>query len=107
RDPLGWSLPPVWGLASSSGVTPMVPRRLVAFTRNELAASRQYLFDIQAVTHELTGRDLRGLFGPVRQVGKAFITRNNNALPRVGRLPRGLCPAGAAHGGLSLSSGRL
>jgi hypothetical protein len=96
RDPLGWSLPPVWGLASATGVTPMVARRFLAFTRNELAASRQYLFDLQCVTHELTGRDLRGVFGPARPVGKAFITRNLGALPRVRLAGRPIYAAGEA-----------
>jgi hypothetical protein len=83
RDPLGWSLAPVWGLRSAAGVTPIVPRRLMALTHNELAASRQYLFDLQAVTHKLTGRDLWGVFGPAFPVGRAFITPSPSALPRV------------------------
>jgi hypothetical protein len=96
RDPLGWSLPPVWGLRSASGVTPMVPRRLMALTHRELEPSRQYLFDLQAVTHELTGRDLRGVFGSTQQVGKAFITRNSTALPRVRLMGRPIYAAGEA-----------
>jgi hypothetical protein len=96
RDPLGWSLPPVWGLRTAGGVTPMVPRRLMALTHRELDPSRQYLFDLQAVTHELTGRDLRGVFGPAGPVGRAFITRNANALPRVRLVGRPIYAAGEA-----------
>src|SRR5262249_26438077 len=83
RDPLGWSLAPVWGLRSSAGVTPMVARRFLAFTHDQGASSRQYRFDLQSVTHQLTGRELRGLFGPVERVGTAYISRNAAALPRV------------------------
>ena len=32
RDPLGWSLPPVWGLRSATGETPIIPRRRLAYT---------------------------------------------------------------------------
>jgi hypothetical protein len=96
RDPLGWSLPPVWGLRSSSGVTPMVPRRLMALTHGELAAERQYLLDIQAVTHELTGRDLRGMFGSARPVGRAFIAHNASAQPRLRLMGQPYYAAGEA-----------
>jgi hypothetical protein len=61
----------------------MVPRRLVEFTHGELNPAKHYLFDLQAVTHELTGRDLRGAFGPTEPLGAAFVARNASALPRV------------------------
>jgi hypothetical protein len=32
RDTLDWSLPPVWGLPSATGQTPIIPRRMVAYT---------------------------------------------------------------------------
>ncbi len=80
RDPIAWSLPPVWGLASSYGHTPLYPRRLLTFhehTRSGLAR-----FDVEGVTHLLAGRPMPGLPGPYRRAGAAFIYRNPTAQPR-------------------------
>jgi hypothetical protein len=74
----------------------MVARRFLAFTRGELTAERHYLFDLQCVTHLLSGRGLSGLFGPTVQAGSAFIARNSNALPRVRLMGRPRYAAGEA-----------
>ena len=53
RDPLDWSLPPVWGLASARGETPIISRRLLEYTEHtSLGAGR---FDLEGVTHVVTG----------------------------------------------------
>jgi hypothetical protein len=96
RDPLGWSLAPVWGLRSAAGITPMVARRFLAFTHKEIVPSRRYLLDTQAVTHALTGANLQGVFGPSRQVGSAYIATNPTALPRVRLVGRPVYVAGEA-----------
>ena len=56
RDALDWSLPPVWHLATSKGVTPMYSRRLFEFG-DPLGTSRSFpwRFDLEGVTHFLTG----------------------------------------------------
>jgi hypothetical protein len=80
RDPLDWSLPPVWGLSSSAGITPMLARRFLAFSKH--AHLRHGRFDIEGVTHFLTGRSLAGGFGPGDPANAAIISRNPTALPR-------------------------
>jgi hypothetical protein len=92
RDSLSWSLPPVWDLSASSGITPMYARRHLAFTDG--VGSRRERFDLQGVTHLLTGHDLRGYFGPSVAVGAASIYRNSTALPRARMMGRPVYVAG-------------
>jgi hypothetical protein len=80
RDPLGWSLPPVWGLASSGGETPIIPRRYLTYTDHARPGRGRY--DIEGVTHLLTGRGLASALGPSDHVGTAYIHWNPGALPR-------------------------
>ncbi|SIO61045.1 membrane protein YfhO [Singulisphaera sp. GP187] len=80
RDTLDWSLPPVWGLASARGETPMLPRRLVEFSDHVLP--REGRFDLQAVTHLVTSMPNIEVWGKGTPAGSAFINRNPNALPR-------------------------
>jgi hypothetical protein len=94
RDPLGWSLPPVWGLASATGITPMISRRSLAYIDHVRPRGGRY--DLAGVTHWLTGRSLRGSFGPYERVGAAYIARNPGALPRVRLLGRPYYVAGEA-----------
>ncbi len=54
RDQLDWSLPPVWGLSSARGETPLISSRLLAFTDTVKQAEGR--FDLQSVSHFLTGR---------------------------------------------------
>jgi hypothetical protein len=83
RDTLAWSLPPVWGLASSSGETPIIPRRMLEYTDHALP--NQGRFDIESVTHIVAGRRqalvLRQVEPPER-AGTAAIHKNPGALPR-------------------------
>jgi Bacterial membrane protein YfhO len=83
RDQLDWSLPVAWNVYGSRGETPIIPRRHLDYTGHALIGGGR--FDIESVTHVLTGRVNRGRFLPVRPrpVGKAFIQRNERALPRV------------------------
>ena len=62
RDPLPWSLPPVWGLPSSAGHTPIYPRRLLTFHDHARPGSTR--FDVEGVTHFLTPRPIPGFPGP-------------------------------------------
>ncbi len=95
RDPLGWSLAPVWGLASSAGETPIIPRRYLAYTDH--ARVHQGRFDIEGVTHVLTGRGFPDAFGGKGElVGSAYIHRNHGALPRVRLMGRPYYVAGEA-----------
>ncbi len=80
RDPLPWCLPPVWGLRTSQGHTPMYPRRVLTF--QEHARPGWTRFDVEGVTHILTGRPIVGFPGPVERAGAAFIHRNEDARPR-------------------------
>ncbi|WP_406695769.1 YfhO family protein [Singulisphaera sp. Ch08] len=80
RDTLDWSLPPVWDLATARGETPMLPRRLLEFTDHVLPGDGR--FDLQAVTHLVTGMaNIKG-WGKGVPAGSAFIYRNQTALPR-------------------------
>jgi hypothetical protein len=95
RDPLGWSLAPVWGLASSAGETPIIPRRYLAYTDHARVSRGR--FDIEGVTHVLTGRGFPDAFGGQGElVGSAYIHRNPNALPRVRLMGRPYYVAGEA-----------
>ncbi|APW63322.1 YfhO family protein [Paludisphaera borealis] len=80
RDTLNWSLPAAWGLASSKGETPMIPRRILDYTDNAMYKAGR--FDLDSVSHIITGRLQRSSFVPNTPVGDAFVHVNKNALPR-------------------------
>jgi len=80
RDTLNWSLPAAWGLASSKGETPMIPRRILNYTDNVLYKSGR--FDLDSVSHVVVGRLQRARFTPNTPVGDAFLHVNKGALPR-------------------------
>ena len=80
RDTLAWSLPPIWGLPSSIGHTPIYPRRLLTF--HDHANPGTTRFDVEGVTHLLTARPIPGFPGPVIKAGAASIHRNPTAQPR-------------------------
>jgi hypothetical protein len=84
RDPLDWSLPPVWHVPSSRGETPMRSQRQLIFER--LTQDFPWRHDLESDSHIVTGLD-RGLRGkyrylPEEQVGTAIIHRNERGLPR-------------------------
>ncbi len=85
RDQLDWSLPAAWRISSARGETPMLARRTVDFSDH--AYLGRGLFEIQSVTHVLTGRrwleKLGKLIDPrFVRAGAAFISRNASAFPR-------------------------
>jgi Bacterial membrane protein YfhO len=86
RDTLAWSLPPVWGLLSSIGHTPIYPRRLLTF--HDHATPIPTRFDVEGVTHLLTARPIPKYPGPVEQAGRASIHRNLTAQPRARLMAR-------------------
>ena len=87
RDTLDWSLPPVWGLATSRGETPIIPRRLLTYTDH--AKQTEGRFDIESVSHWVRSRKASSpLLGPGEVAGNALIFKNPNVLPRVRRLGR-------------------
>jgi hypothetical protein len=83
RDTLDWSLPPVWGLPTAGGQTPIIPRRMVEYTDNaRFGAGR---FEIESVTHYVTGRDSSRVISTLGQgepAGAAFVHRITRASPR-------------------------
>ena len=84
RDPLDWSLPPVWHVPASRGETPMRSQRQLIFER--LTQDYRCRHDLESDSHIVTGLD-RGLRGkyrylPEEQVGTAIIHRNEGVLPR-------------------------
>jgi Bacterial membrane protein YfhO len=83
RDTLDWSLPPVWGLPSSNGQTPIISRRMVEYTDNAwIGAGR---FEIESVTHVVTGRNSSRVISALGQgepAGAAFVHRITRAQPR-------------------------
>ena len=80
RDPLGWSLAPVWGLSSSIGETPIIPRRLLNY--NDNARFGRGRFDLESVSHILMNRPSLNGLPPGEKAGKTYIFRNPGALPR-------------------------
>jgi hypothetical protein len=82
RDPLDWSLPIVWHIASSRGETPMKAQRCLDYTDHTI--TERGLLDIQGVSHVVTGRRAMPgkLFVQNGPAGAAFVYRNPNVLPR-------------------------
>ena len=80
RDTLPWCLPPIWGLRSSAGHTPIYPRRLLTF--HDHANPGVARFDAEGVTHLLTPRPIPNFPGPSERAGLATISRNKTAQPR-------------------------
>jgi hypothetical protein len=80
RDALGWSLAPVWGLASSSGETPIFPRRMLEYTDNAPPENGRY--QIEGVTHIISGYRGRPGMPEGERAGHAYVTRVPGALPR-------------------------
>jgi hypothetical protein len=96
RDALDWSLPAVWGLASSKGETPMIARRLLDyFDHVKIGTGR---LDIESVSHVVTGRIARNAFLPNEPTGAAFVHRNPNVLPRARLVGRPVYVEDAAGG---------
>ncbi|MDX2038539.1 MAG: YfhO family protein [Isosphaeraceae bacterium] len=87
RETLGWSLAPVWGLRSSTGETPIIPRRMLLYTDN--AAYPSGRFHIEGVTHVINSGPVLSVIdrNPVR-IGSAQVHRNPRALPRLRILGR-------------------
>lgn len=79
RDPLDWSLAPVWDVASARGETPIIPMRMLEFTDHAAPTVR---FDLQSVTHILGTRRKPLRLGRPAQAGEALIYRNDRAFPR-------------------------
>ena len=94
RDPLDWSLPAVWDLASSKGETPMIARRLLDYF-DHVKIGR---YDIESVSHVVTGRLQRNAFLPNDPVGSAFVYRNRSVLPRARLVGRPVYVDDAADG---------
>ena len=80
RDALAWNLPPVWGLHSAIGETPIFPRRLLRYFHAARFGSGRN--DVEGVTHVVTGGVTFPGLGPPRRAGSALIYRNPHAQPR-------------------------
>ncbi len=85
RDPLGWSLPPVWDLNSAIGETPIYSKRLLDYF--EQASKTGGRFAIEGVSHFVLGRPEEGIRWPMQRVGGAVIYSYPDPLPRA-RLSR-------------------
>ena len=81
RDTLGWSLPPIWGLKSSTGLTPLYPKRVLTFQDHAHPLTARY--DVEGVTHLLTGRAIANFPGRTERAGAAVIHYLTTAEPRV------------------------
>lgn len=88
RDPLAWSLPPVWHLSSSTGNTPMHSRRFLEFgDPTGQTRSFPWRHDIEGDSHILVGKNVIGARGD-ELIGTAWVQRNRGALPRARILGR-------------------
>jgi Bacterial membrane protein YfhO len=83
REQLDWSLGLAWNIPGSKGETPIIPLRYLDYMDHAMLGGGR--FDIESVTHVLTGRRWKERILPVPAVraGRAFIHRNIRALPRV------------------------
>lgn len=81
RETLAWSLPPVWGLKTSTGITPIISRRYLSYADN--AKFGEGRLDVESVSHLITGpsKGIPGWEPPIR-IGSAAIHRNPNVQPR-------------------------
>ena len=81
RDTLAWSLPPVFGLRSALGETPMVPTRWKRYM--DATDGTEARLAIAGVTHLLHGFPgvIEGWPEPV-EAGSAFVHTNPRPLPR-------------------------
>ena len=68
RDPLDWSLPVVWHIASSRGETPMTAQRYLDYTDNTPVGEGR--FDIEGVSHFVTGRPMGKSLVHLRKVNR-------------------------------------
>ena len=82
RDPMDWSLPPVWHIPTSRGNTPMISSRLEIYSH--LTEKYPWRHDLEGDSHIVTGRNLKAAYRylPTEAAGSAFIHRNAGALPR-------------------------
>ena len=80
RDALAWNLAPVWGISASGGESPVYARRLARYA--EAARPGLGRFDVEGVTHLLSGGAPVPGFGPPDRAGAALIQRNPDAQPR-------------------------
>ncbi len=89
RDPLDWSLPPVWHVPSSRGNTPMIPKRIDTFANATEKGSWRH--DLESDSHIVTGRNLNSRYSvylPTVEAGAAFLHRNTSMLPRARMLAK-------------------
>ncbi len=73
RDSLAWSLAPAWGLRSSNGATPLIPRRMATY--GEGATGREGRFAIEGVSHILAHAWLNLVDANPLRVGSVLIHR--------------------------------
>ena len=80
RDTLAWSLAPVWGLKSSTGLTPIYPRRILTFFDHVHPFTTRY--KVEGVSHLLTGSRIVGFKGRTEEAGSAVIHYLDTPQPR-------------------------
>ena len=80
RDTLAWSLPPIWGLSSAMGHTPIYPRRMLTFHDHANPSKTQ--LEVEGVSHLVSGRPLPGLRGKPELAGSALIYKFPHVQPR-------------------------
>jgi hypothetical protein len=88
RDVLAWSLPPVWGLDSTGGETPIFSARRLRFTDVADRVRLHARFDVEGLTHFLSGSPLSNRRDRGVKVGAAYLYTNPTALPRARLLGR-------------------
>ncbi len=85
RELLAWSLPPVWGLNSTGGETPIISARRLWFTDWADGVSR---VDVEGLRYLVTRNPPTFAPGTTTKVGSVWIVRNPRALPRARLLGR-------------------
>ena len=79
RELLAWSLPPVWGLPSTDGITPIFPARRLRYTDLAQGPAR---FDVESLSHLVRGSPAPESGLSARRAGSVYVLKNPNALPR-------------------------
>jgi hypothetical protein len=113
RDTLAFALAPVWGLRSSGGLSPLVPKRMVDYTRAldetspDIAPGRFDLESVGAILRNPASPILVRVDGAWQPIGSALVFRNPRSLDRVRWLRRIVPLDGPDTTRAALESGRF
>jgi hypothetical protein len=99
RELLAWSLPPVWGLSTIGGQTPILPRRRLTFT--EMAEPRAR-FVVEGLSHLVMPTSPGPLRAGAERAGSVLVQALESPFPRARVMGRPVYVANEAEAGEAL-----